>query len=272
MTTKRVYRHSLPVRIWHWINALSVILLLLSGFQIFNAHPRLYFGYTGNYSMPAVFEVAGNKDLKNPSSWVRIGNVQIPTTGVFGNPEPTSPYGVRNLAFPWWMRVPTIDHLGLGRGWHFLMAWILVINLTVYCVYLLFSRRLTRTLLPTRSQLAPRAMIADLWMHLRFKHAIGAAALEYNLLQKMSYLIVIFILIPTLIATGMTMSNSAVSIFPWLIDFFGGRQTARTIHFICAMSLFLFILIHVFQVFVAGFVREMRSIITGYYELPEKHA
>ena len=110
-----------------------------------------------------------------------------------------------------------------------------------------------------------RAILSDLWMHVRLKHATGAEALRYNLLQKLSYLTVLFILIPLMVATGMTMSNSAVAAFPWLIDVFQGRQTARTLHFICAMALLLFFVIHLFQVFVAGFGREMKSIITGYY-------
>ena len=115
-------------------------------------------------------------------------------------------------------------------------------------------------------------MVRDLWMHLRLKHATGSAALRYNLLQKISYLAVLFMLLPTMIATGMTMSNSAVAACPWLIDLFHGRQTARTIHFICATTLLAFVLIHLFQVVVAGFRREMRSMLTGWYEpAPEAH-
>jgi thiosulfate reductase cytochrome b subunit len=170
------------------------------------------------------------------------------------------------MAFPPWLRLPSKDHLGLGRGWHFLFAWILAISLTSYLLYALVRGRVRTTLLPDRDQLDRRAVARDIWMHLRLKHHKGSEALRYNLLQKMSYLVVLFLLLPTMIATGMTMSNSAVAAFPWLIDLFQGRQTARTIHFVCAAALLSFVLIHLFQVVVAGFRREMRSMLTGWYE------
>lgn len=283
---QRVYRHPLPVRLWHWVNVVSFFILLLSGFQIFNSHPRLYWGHVGYYDHPAadllqygnvdhwghgigyydygaVFEIGGAPELSNPKSWVRIGSVEIPTTHVLGVVEDTG-----RKAFPSWLRLPSKDHLGIGRSWHFMMAWVLFFSISFYLVYLLVSSRLFRVLLPERRQMKFRAIMSDLWMHMRLKHATGAEALRYNLLQKLSYLTVIFILIPLMIATGMTMSNSAVAAFPWLIDLFQGRQTARTLHFIGAITLLLFFLIHLFQVFVAGFGREMRSIITGYYSTP----
>lgn len=265
---RRVYRHPFAVRLWHWVNVLCVFVLLLSGFQIFNAHPRLYLGDTGYYDTPAVFEITGPDDLTDRSSWIRIGAVKIPTTGVFGVPKETYNYGPHRLAFPPWLRLPSGDDLGAGRGWHFLMLWLFVGNAAAYLVYLLISRRVWTQLLPSRSQLRIREILRDVKMHLRLRHATGVAALEYNFLQKLSYLVVIFALIPTVVATGMTMSNSAVANFPWLIEFFHGRQTARTLHFIGAILLLLFTFIHVFQVFAAGVRREMRSILTGYYELP----
>src|SRR5207253_1424032 len=160
----------------------------------------------------------------------------IPTTHVFGVVEKAGPETVRN-AFPPWLRLPTKHHLGLGRSWHFMVAWILFFSTSSYVIYLLVSSRLFRVLLPERTQVKPRAILNDLRMHLRLRHAKGAEALRYNLLQKLAYLIVIFTLLPLMIATGMTMSNSAVAAFPWLVDFFHGRQTARTLHFIGAISL-----------------------------------
>jgi thiosulfate reductase cytochrome b subunit len=280
---ERIYRHPLPVRIWHWVNAACLFVLLLSGFHIFNTHPRLYWGHDGYYDHPAgdlirygnvdhwgheighydygaVFEITGAPELSNPKSWVRIGSVTIPTTHVLGVVEDTG-----RKAFPSWLRLPSKEHLGIARSWHFMMAWVLFFSISSYLLYLVVSSRLFRVLLPERSQMRRRAILSDLWMHLRLKHATGSDALRYNLLQKLSYLAVLFILIPMMIATGMTMSNSAVAAFPWLIDVFQGRQTARTLHFICAMMLLLFFIIHLFQIFVAGFTREMRSIITGYY-------
>jgi thiosulfate reductase cytochrome b subunit len=290
--SERIYRHPLPVRIWHWVNALCFFVLLLSGFQIFNTHPRLYLGNDGYYNHPAgdalqygnvrhwgheigfydygaVFEISGDPDLTKPTSWARIGSLKIPTTHVLGVVAGDGASASRR-AFPAWLTLPTKNHLGIGRSWHFMMAWVLFFNISFYVAYLLVSSRFSGVLLPQKGQLKLRAIRDDLWMHLRLKHAAGVEAMRYNLLQKLSYLVVIFILIPTIIATGMTMSNSAVAAFPWLIDVFQGRQTARTVHFVCAISLLLFFLVHLFQVFVAGFGREMRSIITGYYSVPKE--
>jgi thiosulfate reductase cytochrome b subunit len=284
----------MPVRIWHWLNALCFLILLFSGFQIFNSHPRLYFGHDGyfdhpasdlldhgdvrywgqeigHYDVGAVFEITGAADLTDPRSWVRIGSIQIPTTHVFGVIEHTEGGPVRN-AFPPWLRLPTKHHLGIGRSWHFMTAWVLFFSISSYLIYVVVGSRLRRVLLPQRDQVGARAILRDLWMHVRLRHATGEEALRYNLLQKLSYLVVLFILIPLMIATGMTMSHSAVAAFPWLIDLFQGHQTARTIHFIGAASLLLFLLIHLFQLFVAGFGREMRSIITGYYRVSREQS
>jgi thiosulfate reductase cytochrome b subunit len=119
--------------------------------------------------------------------------------------------------------------------------------------------------MPERQQIGGRAILRDLWMHLRLRHATGADASRYNLLQKLSYLVVLFVLIPLMILTGMTMSHSATAAYPWLIDLFQGRQTARSLHFVAAMALLLFFIIHFLQLFVVGFAREMRAILTGYY-------
>lgn len=292
MKPERVYRHPLPVRIWHWVNVACFFLLLMSGFTIFNTHPRLYWGHEGYFDHPqsdllryggdrhwghdigyyeygAIFEIGGALDLNDPTSWVRAGPVTIPTTHVLGTVEKAGSAQVR-YAFPAWLCLPTKNHLGIARSWHFMMAWLLFASISSYLLYLLASSRLFRVLLPERGQLEPRAILRDLWMHVRLRHATGAEALRYNLLQKLSYLAVLFILIPLMIATGMTMSNSAVAAFPWLIDVFGGRQSARTLHFVGAMSLLLFFLVHLFQVFVAGFGREIRSIVTGYYSVPQE--
>jgi thiosulfate reductase cytochrome b subunit len=265
----RIYRHPLPVRLCHWINALSLILLFLSGMQIFNAHPRLYIGHVGYYDQPAVFEITGNKNMDDPRSWIAIGSSwRIDTTGVLGEIVDGPPFGVHHLAFPSWFRLPSSNDLGKGRGWHFLAAWLFVINGAIYMIYGLVSRRFWRELLPRKAQLRWGAIVGDIVMHLRFRHPVGEAARSYNLLQKLAYLTVIFLLLPTMVLTGMTMSNSAVAVFPWLIDLFGGRQTARTLHFVVAFAMFLFLFVHILQIFVAGFRREMRSMITGYYELP----
>ncbi len=270
-TISRVYRHTLPVRLFHWINAACFVMLLMSGLQIFNVHPRLYWGATGYVGMPAVFEIAGDAASGGHDSWIQIGSLRIPTTGVLGAPTDVPSFGRINYAFPGWMTLPSgTMSLGRGRGWHFLVFWIFVANFAAYAAYGLFTGRFRRLLLPSRSELRPRAVLRDLADHLRFRVPAAHALGTYNLLQKLSYLLVVAVLLPTQILSGMVMSNSALALFPWLLDIFGGRQSARTIHFVAAALLLLFLLVHVFQAFVAGIVNEMRSMITGYFHLPEK--
>jgi thiosulfate reductase cytochrome b subunit len=266
-----IYRHPLPVRIFHWTNVVCFVLLLMSGLQIFNSQPRLYVGNTGFLGAPAVFEIGGNKSLSKQKNWLRIGSLQIDTTGYLGVAKEVPFEGIYNVAFPVWATLPSgVGDLGHGRGWHFLALWIFTVNLSVYWMYGLFSGRFWREFKPKLRQLKPYAIARDLWMHLRLRHSVGDDAKEYNLLQKLAYIAVVFVILPTMIGTGMTMSPSALAVFPWLLDVFFGRQTARTIHFVTANLLVLFVLIHVFQVFVAGFVNEMRSMITGYFVVPRE--
>jgi thiosulfate reductase cytochrome b subunit len=150
------------------------------------------------------------------------------------------------------------------------MAWVLVLNLLLYGLYGLASGHFRRDLLPQRAELEPRRLLADLRQHLRLHRARGESARRYNPLQKLSYLTVVFLLFPLQLLSGLTMANGVTAAFPWLFDLFGGRQSARTIHFLCAMALLAFLLIHVFQVFVAGFRNEMRSMITGRFRLEKE--
>jgi thiosulfate reductase cytochrome b subunit len=266
-----IYRHPAMVRIFHWTNAVCFVLLLMSGLQIFNAHPRLYVGSTGYLDTPAVFEIGGNKSLSNQKNWLRVGSVQFDTTGYLGVAKDVPFDGIANVAFPEWMTLPSaVGDLGRGRGWHFLTLWVFAANLTVYWLSGFISRRFWREFRPTAAQLKPRAIARDLWMHVRLRHTVGEEAKRYNLTQKLVYIAVVFVLLPTMIGTGMTMSPSALAAFPWLLDFFHGRQTARTIHFVVANLLVLFVAVHVFQVFVAGFFNEMRSMITGYFVVPRE--
>jgi thiosulfate reductase cytochrome b subunit len=268
---ERIYRHPVPVRLFHWGNALCVVILLMSGMQIFNAYPRLHWGDVGYAQMPAILEITGTGTKEDPTSWVQIGSHRIYTTGFLGVPQEAPFVGVTNWAFPTWMTLPSgVLELGYGRGWHFLAAWMFAFNLAWYWAYVWISGRAQRELLPTRAQFRVRAILHDLWHHIRLKRHTGAQARHYNFLQRLTYLFVMFVLLPTQVLSGMILSNAAVTIFPGLIDLFGGRQSARTIHFIVAMSLLLFLLIHVFQVFVAGVVNEMRSMITGYFEIPRE--
>jgi thiosulfate reductase cytochrome b subunit len=154
---------------------------------------------------------------------------------------------------------------GATRGWHFLFAWVLVFGSLVYAIYLFASGRLAARWWPTRCEMTLRSVAHEFWQHLRLRRAHGMAARQYNLFQKLSYLLVVFVLIPVLLLSGLTMSNSVTTAFPDLFVLFGGRQSARSVHFFAAMLLLAFILVHVLQVFVAGFFGLMRSMITGRY-------
>jgi thiosulfate reductase cytochrome b subunit len=254
------YRHPLPVRVWHWANAAAIAVLLTTGLLIFDIHPHLYWGEDGHEGVPAFLSLTGTHlDRDVPQTELQIGHRRWNVTGVLGNVIDDG-FGGKYLLVA---GAPEDWQFGATRGWHFLFAWILGLSLPLYGLYLLLSGRLARKLLPTRSDLTLRSFINELWQHLRLKRARGESARRYNLLQKLSYLFVIFILIPALVLSGLTMSNAMTAAFPDLFALFGGRQSARSVHFLSAMLLVLFVLVHVFQVFVSGFINLMRSMITG---------
>ena len=263
-----IYRHTLATRLLHWINALCVLVVLMSGLQIFNAHPNLYWGKSGADPERAAFEITSkNSPQGDPVGLLRVGKHQINSTGVLGVSNDGS-----ERAFPGWATIPGERFLAAGRRWHFFFAWLLVINSTVYFAVSLARGHLKRDLLPTRIQLSPSHLIRDLWNHLQLKFPSGEAAKRYNALQKITYLGVLFILAPTILATGLTMSPGMDAGFPWLLDLFGGRQSARTVHFICAALVVAFIAVHLIMVLLAGPINELRSMITGRYVLPPKEA
>ncbi|MDP9087191.1 MAG: cytochrome b/b6 domain-containing protein [Pseudomonadota bacterium] len=263
-----IYRHSLATRLLHWINALCVFVVLMSGLQIFNAHPNLYWGKSGADPEQAAFQITSrNSQQGDAVGLLRIGKHQINSTGVLGVSGDGS-----ERAFPGWATIPGERFLAAGRRWHFFFAWLLVINSTVYFAVSLARGHLKRDLLPTRTQLSPSHLIGDLWNHLQLKFPSGEAARGYNALQKITYLGVLFILAPTILATGLTMSPGMDAGFPWLLDLFAGRQSARTVHFICAALVVAFIAVHLIMVLLAGPINELRSMITGRYVLPPKEA
>ncbi len=167
--------------------------------------------------------------------------------------------------FPPWLILPSYQDLATGRVWHFFFAWILVINGALYVAIGLLTRHIRRDLLPDRLQW--RGIGRSLGDHLRLRLPRGEAALRYNVLQKLSYLVVMFGLLPLMVATGITMSPAVDTAWPWLLDVFGGRQSARTIHFACAWLLVLFTAAHVAMVLLAGPLNEMRSIVTGRFAI-----
>ena len=264
-----IYRHRLFVRLTHWTNVLCVVLLLMSGLQIFNAHPRLYWGIKGDEADPAWLSIYAEEQLEGPPiGWVQIGSANFNTTGVLGVFRDTDGF-FSGRAFPWWVTIPSYVSLAEGRRWHFFFAWLFALNGIAYLIYGFAARHFQRDVAPTRSDI--RNIGRAILDHLTFKHPRGEAAKRYNVLQKLAYVAVIFVILPLMIVTGLTMSPGVNAAAPFLPEIFGGRQSARTIHFIAATLILLFVIVHILQVLLAGFFNEMRSMITGWFAVrPEK--
>lgn len=260
-----IRRHSLTVRLSHWLNVLCMTVLLFSGLQIFNAHPALYWGQYGADSDPSFLSLEAVEQGDAVRGVTRVGGLSFDTTGTLGvsnvDGEPTA------RGFPAWITLPSYQDLATGRRWHFFFAWLFVVNGLVYLGYGLLSRHFRHDLLPTPDELAPAHLAQEIVDHARLRFPKGEKARRYNALQKLTYLLVIFVALPLMIATGLTMSPGFDAFAPWLIDLFGGRQSARTLHFITASSLVAFVVVHVAMVLVSGVFNNMRSMITGRYAI-----
>ena len=267
---ERVYRHKLPVRLWHWTNAVAIITLFMSGLMIFNAHPRAYWGHYGANATgapdPAWIEIgpngAGQGEIRLPG----LG-ITIPTDGVFGR-APDAEGTSRNRAFPHWMTLPGTYELAAARGLHFFAAWFFGIGFLLFFLWALFSRHASRDLTPKLKELSPKHLLHEVVEHAQLKFPTGQAAAQFNTLQRFSYFVVILIFVPTMILTGLCMSPAMDAAAPWLVDLFGGRQSARSIHFIICWALFGFVVVHLLMVVLAGPVNEIRSMVTGWFKLP----
>lgn len=261
-------RHAVAVRIMHWINVVALTILLMSGLQIFNAHPALYWGkssYTGR--PPLLVLGAAQAPDGRVVGTTRIGSHEFDTTGVLGaSRDRSGAWSARG--FPWWITIPDDRWLSMARTWHFFFAWVLVLNGLAYLGYAVASRHLRRDLLPDRRDW--RSIGRSIVDHLRFRHPTGEAAKRYNVLQKLAYLAVIFVLLPLIVLMGLAMSPWLNAILPGWVDVVGGRQSARTIHFIVAWLLVGFVAIHVFEVLISGAWNHLRSMVTGRFVVREE--
>jgi len=261
-----VRRHAAVTRVTHWLNALCLAVLLMSGLQIFNAWPSLYwgqYGADGDQALLAIFSSGEGQQLRGV---VRAGATEFTSTGLLGVSNVEGQRSAR--AFPAWLTLPSFQDLAAGRRWHFLFAWCFVINGAAYLVYGLLSGHLRRDLLPKRGELAPRHLGQEVIDHARLRFPKGEAARRYNVLQKLSYLAVVALLL-LMVLTGLTMSPGINAAFPPLLDLFGGRQSARTLHFVCATLVVLFVVVHVAMVLLSGAWNNLRSMITGRYAIEE---
>jgi len=228
--TTVVARHSALVRITHWITTLCFLALLVSGFEIVISHPRFYWGETGNVLTAPLFK------LPIPASR------RLVPTG----------YG-----YTW------PDQNGWSRYLHFQAAWVVVLTGLLYVISGLFTGHFRRNMLPGKTDMSWRAFSTSIASHSRFERPSAAEAWSYNLLQRLSYLFVIFVLFPLVIWTGLAMSPAFVSAVPATVNLLGGQQSARTLHFFVSLALLLFLVVHVGMVWLAGFWSRMWAMITG---------
>ena len=299
-----IYRHALTTRVTHWINALCLLILLLSGLQIFNAHPALYLGMKSDFEAPILEmktttaeNIASGAALRSAQSltrWAAVAKSKQQPADEDNNDESDQPayrgavvafgrvfdttgwlgysYGpdgqLATRGFPSAVTLPGKKDLATGRRWHFTFAWLLVLNGLVYLVFGIASGHFRRGLLVSAQEL--RDIPHSIWEHIRLRFPKGNEARHYNVLQKLTYLAIIFIVIPVMVLTGMTMSPGLDARFHFLAPLFGGRQTARTIHFVLAFGLVAFAFIHIALVILSGFANNMRSMITGRYVIATK--
>ena len=223
-------RHSALVRVTHWITTLCFFALLVTGVEIVISHPRFYWGETGNVATSPLFK------LPIPAS-----RSTVPTG-----------YG---YVLP--------DQNGWSRYLHFQAAWFAVLTGLLYIISSFFTGHLRKDLLPGGTDLSWKSFSNAIAKHMRFKRPGADEAWSYNLLQRLTYLFVIFVLFPLVIWTGLAMSPAIASAFPSTVSVLGGQQSARTIHFFVSVFLFLFLLVHIMMICLTGFRNRMRAMITG---------
>lgn len=228
-----ILRHRLATRLWHWLNALTIFIMIGSGLGILNAHPHLYWGaYGANFDQP----------------WLNLPH------------------------WPSFLTIPAHYNLALSRRWHLFFALVLGFGLLAFMVASLINQHFQRDLRVRGDEVAPRNLWADVKAHLNGRFHDPDRPGAYNTLQKLAYVATIFILIPLMILTGLAMSPGMDAAWPWLTVVTGGRQSARSLHFIGMALISLFILVHLALVILAGPVNELMSMITGRWEVPEDEA
>jgi len=227
----------------HFVITLSFLALTVSGFVILMSHPRLYWGKAGNDLTPALFELPISRNYHH-GGWIK-----------------TTPF--KHLSGSQVSAVRTYDIFnenGWGRSTHFLAGWFLIITGVIYFIAGFFSGHFRKNLSPRRGEFSFKLFWQDLVSHFRRQtHYTG----KYGLLQKITYLGVIFFLFPVVILTGMTMSPAITASYPFLLKIFFGHQSARTIHFFASVALLLFLLVHVVMVIRSGFKRNLLAITFG---------
>jgi thiosulfate reductase cytochrome b subunit len=238
--------HPSWVRICHWLVVASYLTLAVSGFLILMVHPRLYIGEVGNDLTPAFLTLPISSNHRPSELHPTVAFSELPSRPISAD---------RNYAI--------FNQNGWARSLHFLAAWVFVVVGVIYLAIGIATGHIVRDLLPRIRELAPSAVWQDLKNHLRINFESSRARPAYNLLQKLAYTSVLFIVLPVMIATGLTMSPAMTSAYPLLLDLFGGYQSARTVHFFGFAALVLFFIVHVAMVIATGFRKQLRAMTWG---------
>lgn len=252
------YRHNPVTRLTHWVNALALLILFMSGLQIFNAFPSLHWGSKAEPE-EAFFSIYATDQDGEVRGYTQLYGLRTETTGFLGTQN--TEIGPFPRAFPSWLTIPGYFWLAGGRRWHFFFAWIFVLNGLLYVLYGFATGHLRKFLLRPVDvrKLLPMVLY---YLHLRRETPQQG---EYNPLQKMAYTSVLVLLVPLVLLSGLAMSPQLDAAFHWLPGLFAGRQSARAFHFLAAGSFALFTFGHVFMVVTTGVLNNMRSMVTGWY-------
>ncbi len=266
-------RHSVAVRLTHWINALAIFFLLMTGLNIFNAHPVLYWGPYGASpdTAPRWLEIGSRNVAGTAQGYVRIGDLTVTTTGVLGLSK-TAADAANPVAYPSWATFPSYRDLATARSFHFFFAWVLILTGLAYLGHSLASGHLRRDLWPKAGELSVGNIAHDVVAHAKLQFPKGEEAKRYHILQKLAYGGVVFVMVPLVILTGLGMSPANNAAWPWILDVFGSRPNARSLHWVAANLIGLFIVVHLLMVVLAGPINEIRSMITGKFRIDPKAA
>ena len=238
--------HASWVRVSHWIAAASVLALVFTGVEILMVHPRLYWGEAGNDLMPALIELPISRNHRHggwtgSTPFFAAANSPISATRTFD----------------------IFNQNGWGRSLHFLSAWFLIVTGAIYLLLGLVAGHFRRHLVPGAAQLSRTEFWREVHDHLRLAIPAATGGPDYGLLQRGAYTAIVFVALPLMVVTGMTMSPAVTAAFPFLLTVFGGYQSARTIHFVAFVAAMLFLVVHVLMVVKSGFRRQMRAMTIG---------
>lgn len=250
---ERPQRHRLWVRLTHWLLALAVLTLIVSGITILMAHPRFYWGNGGNELMPPLFEVPLGPNGRGAQWSTPVDFFDRPANSQSSHAQNASVQSASRLSEPW-------NANAWARSLHFLAAWVFVAGLGLYLLLGIVTGHARRNLLPRRGD---GSIWQDVRAHLTWPMAAAGRGSPYSVLQKLAYVVVAFVALPLMFLTGITMSPAIAAQYPWLLDLFGGLQSARTVHFLSFVILLMFVCVHLAMVALTGWRRQLRGMIWG---------